>query len=98
MMTTILRKSAADRPGVAVKTPAGSDRRGTTEEGGGLMSRGAQNFKQRDVTKACKGAVRAGLEIQRVEIDQATGKIVVFAGKPADPQIAKPANEWDSIK
>jgi hypothetical protein len=27
------------------------------------------------VTKACKGAVRAGLDVQRVEIDQA-GKIV----------------------
>jgi ribonucleotide monophosphatase NagD (HAD superfamily) len=74
------------------------DEHGTIGEGGWLMSRGAQIFKQNDVTKACKGAVRAGLEVQRVEIDQATGKIVVFAGKPADPQIAKPANEWDSFK
>jgi hypothetical protein len=61
------------------------------------MSRGPQTFKQSDVTKACKGTVRAGLEVQRVEIDQA-GKIVVFAGKPADPQIRQSANEWDSIK
>jgi hypothetical protein len=59
------------------------------------MSRGAQTFKQNDVTKACKGVVRAGLEVQRVEIDQTTGKIVVFAGKPPD---ANSANEWDSIK
>ncbi|MBR1233664.1 hypothetical protein [Bradyrhizobium sp. AUGA SZCCT0182] len=44
------------------------------------MSRGAQTFKQGDVTKAVKGAVNAGLEVQRVEIDQA-GKIVVFASK-----------------
>jgi hypothetical protein len=58
------------------------------------MSRGAQTFTQNDVTKACRGAVRAGLEIQRVEIDRA-GKIVVFAGKAAD---TKPSNEWDSIK
>jgi hypothetical protein len=50
------------------------------EGGGQLMSRGAQTFKQGDVTKAVKGAVNAGLEVQRVEIDQA-GKIVVFAGK-----------------
>jgi hypothetical protein len=56
------------------------------------MSHGAQLFRQNDVTKACKGAIRAGLEIQRVEIDRA-GKIVVFAGKPAN---TKPANERDS--
>jgi hypothetical protein len=60
------------------------------------MSRAPQTFKQNDVTKACKGAVRAGLMVQRVEIDQA-GKIVVFAGKPADPQIAQPVNEWDGV-
>jgi hypothetical protein len=58
------------------------------------MSRTAQTFRQNDVTKACKGAVRAGLEIQRVEIDRA-GKIAVFAGKPADTKLA---NEWDSIE
>jgi hypothetical protein len=45
-----------------------------------LMSRGAQTFKQADVTKAAKGALNAGLDVQRIEIDQA-GKIVVFAGK-----------------
>ena len=31
------------------------------------MSRGAQSFKQGDVTKAVKGVVKAGLEVQRVE-------------------------------
>ena len=53
------------------------------------MSRGVQIFKQSDVTKACKGAVQAGLDVQRVEIDRA-GKIVVFAGKSADPQTDQP--------
>jgi hypothetical protein len=62
------------------------------------MSRGAQAFKQNDVTKACKGAVRAGLDVQRVEIDRATGKIVVYAGKPDEPKRAKPANEWDAVQ
>lgn len=33
-------------------------------------------FKQRDVTRACKGAVAAGLEVGRVEIEP-SGKIVV---------------------
>jgi hypothetical protein len=61
------------------------------------MSRGVQTFKQTDVTKACKGASQAGLDVQRVEIDRA-GKIVLFAGKSAVPQTDQPENEWDSIK
>lgn len=43
------------------------------------MSKGAHNFKQGDVTKAVKGVVNAGLEVQRVEWEP--GKIVVFVGK-----------------
>jgi hypothetical protein len=51
------------------------------------MSRGAQKFKQGDVTKALKGAVKAGLNVQRVEIDR-DGKIVMFTGKqPKHPEI-----------
>ncbi|KRR14730.1 hypothetical protein CP49_30920 [Bradyrhizobium valentinum] len=34
-------------------------------ETGRLMSRGAHNFKQGDVTKALKGAVNAGLAVRR---------------------------------
>lgn len=62
------------------------------------MSRGAQTFKQGDVTKALKAAEKAGVEVQRFEIDPATGKIVVFAGKPDESQKAKPANEWDAVQ
>jgi superfamily II DNA or RNA helicase len=52
------------------------------------MSRGAQAFKQTDVTKAIKGARNAGLNVQRFEIDR-SGKIVVIASNailsgPAD--------------
>jgi hypothetical protein len=51
------------------------------------MSRGAQTFRQGDVTKALKGAVKAGLKVERVEIDR-DGKIVVFTGKqPKHPEI-----------
>ena len=35
-------------------------------------------FKQVDVTRAVKGAVAAGLTVERVEIDQHSGKIVIF--------------------
>jgi len=40
------------------------------------MARGPSTFKQGDVTKAVKGAVAAGLDVVRVEIDP-TGKIVI---------------------
>jgi hypothetical protein len=57
------------------------------------MSRGAHKFKQGDVTKAIRGAVNAGLSVQRVQIED--GKIIVFAGRPDDRvQI----NEWDDVK
>lgn len=62
------------------------------------MSRGAQNVKQGDIAKALKAARSAGVDVQRFEIDPTTGKIVIFAGKPDDPEKAKPGNEWDSIQ
>jgi hypothetical protein len=59
------------------------------------MSRGKHKFKQGDVTKAIKGAVKAGLAVQRVEISE-NGKIVIFTGSPdAQPP---PENEWDGVK
>jgi hypothetical protein len=45
------------------------------------MSRGRQTFKQADMTKAVKAAVRAGLTVGRVEISP-DGRIVVIAGAP----------------
>jgi hypothetical protein len=41
---------------------------------------GKQPFTQGDVTRAVKGAVSAGLTVQRVEIDR-DGRIVVIPGK-----------------
>jgi hypothetical protein len=43
------------------------------------MPRGRTTFRQRDVTKALRGAKAAGVEIKRVEIDPGSGKIVVTA-------------------
>lgn len=60
------------------------------------MSRGAQAFKQTDVTKVIKGAQNAGLDVDRFEIDRA-GKIVVFAGRRPDRQTAL-TNEWDDVR
>jgi hypothetical protein len=44
------------------------------------MSRGQQTFKQRDVTKALKATVKAGIAVERVEIDK-NGKIVIVTGR-----------------
>jgi hypothetical protein len=62
------------------------------------MSRGGQSFKQGDVTKAIKGAVKAGFKVGRIEIED--GKIIVFGGDAAssDTKVDSDANEWDSVK
>jgi hypothetical protein len=51
------------------------------------MSRRAQPFTQTDVTNAVMGAVKAGLNVHRYEIDR-EGKIVVYTGKqPKHPNV-----------
>jgi hypothetical protein len=61
------------------------------------MSRGAQTFKQVDVTKALKGAMNAGIEVDRVEITD--GKIVIFADRGQAARLGEPIlNEWDAVK
>jgi hypothetical protein len=60
------------------------------------MSRGAQTFKQGDVTKAIKGAERAGLKVQRAEI-AADGRIVLDFTQRAE-KAAQDVNEWDDVK
>jgi hypothetical protein len=63
------------------------------------MSRGQQTFKQSDVIKALKAAVRAGFAVERVEIDK-NGKIVVVTARPEDvANEEKPGkNEWDGVQ
>jgi hypothetical protein len=41
------------------------------------MARGLAMFKQADVTRALRGAVAAGVEVARIEIDARTGNIVL---------------------
>jgi hypothetical protein len=55
------------------------------------MSRAVQTFRQRDITKAIKGVVKGGLQVERVEVDSA-GKIVIFTDKSA---LAACRNEWE---
>jgi hypothetical protein len=44
--------------------------------------RGPARFKRAECRRAIKAAVDAGLTVSRVDIDPATGKISVIAGKP----------------
>jgi len=58
------------------------------------MSRGAQSFKQGDVTKAIKAAVKSGVTGWRVEI--VDGKIIIAADE-RDHTVADEhaLSEWD---
>jgi hypothetical protein len=62
------------------------------------MSSGATTFKQGDVTKALKGAVKAGLKVQRAEV-RTDGSILLDFDRPATaPQDDPNVNEWDTVK
>jgi hypothetical protein len=60
------------------------------------MSRGPLPFRQTDVARAIKGAVAAGLTVQRVEVDK-DGKIIVVVGQTDKTEPKAGANEWDRI-
>lgn len=50
--------------------------------------------KQADITRAVKGAVKAGFAVGRIEVDQITGKVTIYpegAGGQDKP------NEWDEV-
>jgi hypothetical protein len=57
------------------------------------MPKARQLFRRTDLTRGIKGAVAAGVEIMRAEIDSTTGKIVLVFGK-SDASTGNP-NEWD---
>ncbi len=60
------------------------------------MSRGPQTFRQRDVTKAVKGAIAAGVEVLRVEVDK-TGRIIVVTAKGEENPNPPEPNSWDTL-
>ncbi len=61
------------------------------------MSRGTQRFRQRDLTRAVKAVVAAGVDVLRVEVDKA-GRIIVVTSKPDENRTPEgEANEWDLI-
>ena len=59
--------------------------------------RGPNRFRKAELVRAAKAAEAAGLAVQRVEMDPATGKISVVVGKPALAEADEAANEWHSV-
>lgn len=62
------------------------------------MSRGAQSFKQGDVTKAIKGAFNAGMTVKSVRIDKKTGDIILLADYVKDASDDDAASDWGDVK
>lgn len=57
------------------------------------MSRAA-TFRQVDVTRAAKGAVAAGLNVAKIEVEPG-GKIVILTSTLCVDSVGK--NEWDEV-
>jgi hypothetical protein len=59
------------------------------------VSRGAARFTQRDLTKAVRAVVAAGMTVTEIRVDKDGARIVVVPepGKVA----ASEGNEWDRI-
>ncbi len=63
------------------------------------MSR-ALPFTQGDVSRAIKAFQAARLPVSRVEIDRATGRIIIFAGEPEQERHNEgdgQPNPWDAV-
>jgi hypothetical protein len=59
------------------------------------MARSSSAFRQGDVTRALRAARAAGVNITRVEIEPATGKIVIVTGgAPTDTEQVSDLDRW----
>lgn len=60
------------------------------------MARQPARFKTSDITRAFKGALAAGVECPRVEVDP-NGRIVVLGDRPTAAAAVEPGapNPWD---
>jgi hypothetical protein len=60
------------------------------------MTRGPSIFRQQDITKAIKGATKAGINIARIEVAK-DGRIVIIPAAEGAQIGAGEENEWDRI-
>lgn len=63
----------------------------------GKKPRAPQIFRRTDLTRAIKGAIAAGIEIARAEIEPHTGKIVIVFGKSVASDTGA-TSEWDGAE
>ncbi|WP_256809430.1 hypothetical protein [Bradyrhizobium sp. Bra64] len=61
------------------------------------MSRKKQLFTQNDVAKAVRGALKAGLLLQRIEL-ASDGKILLFIDHSKSEISVADQNEWDAVR
>jgi hypothetical protein len=62
------------------------------------MARSPCIFKQQDITRAIKGATKAGVNIRRIEIAK-DGRIVIITAAEVAVQIGPGEdNEWDQVR
>jgi hypothetical protein len=61
------------------------------------MARGPCTFKQRDVTRALRAAVAAGVQVSRFEIDK-DGRIIVVTENGSTDDNDVLSNEWDGAQ
>jgi hypothetical protein len=63
------------------------------------MSRGDHSFKQGDVAKLVRGAIRGGMTVARVEYVYVDGTLSVSGTLgPKDETDEGDSNEWDDVK
>jgi hypothetical protein len=58
------------------------------------MKRSAPTFRQHDVTRALRAVAAAGMEAARVEIDAASGKIVIQLGGGERIEPSNALDKW----
>jgi hypothetical protein len=52
-------------------------------------------FREADVTRAIKAAKKAGIDIERFEVDLAAGKVTIFArGKGGEAATVSQLDKW----
>jgi hypothetical protein len=59
--------------------------------------RRASLFKKRDVTRAMRAVLEAGLKVARVEISKEGAIVVIPANTKQSAEASPESNEWDQV-